>query len=70
MICEIRLLKVCFHRELEFGNYFFDHLEPNFLANFYACNGKQLFRLVEKNLLSIGASLESEGGSYLTHGNT
>ena len=56
-VCAIRLLKVCYHRYLEFGNYFFSQLEPTFLANFYACNGQPLFRLLETSLFYLMAHL-------------
>ena len=69
-VCTIRLLKVRYHRQLEFGTYFFDQLEPTFLANFYAHNGKPVFRLVEtKFLLSNGASMAGKAGFSLKHGN-
>ena len=46
----IRLFKVCFWRKLEFGDYFFGHLEDIFLANFYTYNTKPLFHVVETSL--------------------
>ena len=53
LICTIRLLKLCFRRLLEFGNYFFDQLKPTFLTNFYVYNGKSLFRLVEASFFDL-----------------
>ena len=54
-----------FSQILRIGNFFSDQLEPTFLANFYAYNRKQLFRLVE----TIGASLVGKAGFSITHGN-
>ena len=56
-VCGIKLLKVCYHRYLEFGNYFFNQLEPTFLTNFYVCNGQPFFSLLETSLFYLMAHL-------------
>ena len=68
LICTIRLSKVCFRRELQFGKYFFDQLEAIFLANVYAYNKKPLLHSRNLFLLSIGALLVGKAGFSLTHG--
>ena len=46
-IVGLRFWKFVFADNLEYLNYFFDQLEPTFLGNVYAYNGKPLFHLVE-----------------------
>ena len=53
LIWKICLLEVSFRRQLEIGNYFFDQLEPTFLANYDTYNGKPLFRLVETSFFYL-----------------
>ena len=69
-VCGIRLLKVCCHRYLEFGNYFFNQLEPTFLAKLLCLQRTTAYPLTRnKSLLSNGASLVGKARFSLKHGN-